>query len=319
MNRHSPQYQSTNPFPPLSHVYRYGFQAQEQDRELWEGAVSFKYRVEDARLGRFFSVDPLFGDFPYNSCYAFSENRSIDSVELEGREILPGIVYSCSKINTQQKAIGVADNLGIEGTARNVFMTYSGGASPLVPDQSRLSEGLRSFVEPSSTKFAATAAFGPMGLAFMQSVEFVQGKVAQIESISNGGDEGYFALGQLGSEALSGAIGLRTTPNRGLKLNVGNRSSTSTDVSTYRFTQEGETFFHYGFSEHASRFSGGLKPGGFATSVDNLSGKEATSGLSLRHDIFPNAVYTVTPKPGTLVRSNPVAEPKFKQPGGLPE
>ena len=88
MNRHSPQYQSTNPFPPLSHVYRYGFQAQEQDRELWEGAVSFKYRVEDARLGRFFSVDPLFRNYSYNSCYAFSENRIIDCRELEGAELI---------------------------------------------------------------------------------------------------------------------------------------------------------------------------------------------------------------------------------------
>jgi hypothetical protein len=37
---------------------RYGFQGQEEDDELWSGAVSFKYRVEEARLGRFFSVDP---------------------------------------------------------------------------------------------------------------------------------------------------------------------------------------------------------------------------------------------------------------------
>jgi len=66
--------------------YRYGFQAQEQDAELWEGAVNYKYRVEDPRLGRFFSVDPLNAKYPFYSSYQFSGNRLIDSVELEGLE-----------------------------------------------------------------------------------------------------------------------------------------------------------------------------------------------------------------------------------------
>jgi RHS repeat-associated protein len=67
-------------------AYRYGFQNQEHDNELWSGAVSYKYRVEDPRLGRFFSVDPLAAKYPHNSVYAFSENRVIDGVELEGLE-----------------------------------------------------------------------------------------------------------------------------------------------------------------------------------------------------------------------------------------
>lgn len=67
--------------------YRYGFQGQETDKEILGGAVSFKYRIHDARLGRFLSVDPLAPDYPHNSPYAFSENRVIDAVELEGREL----------------------------------------------------------------------------------------------------------------------------------------------------------------------------------------------------------------------------------------
>jgi RHS repeat-associated protein len=66
--------------------YRYGFQGQEEDQEMWEGAVSYKYRVEDARLGRFFSVDPLHKEFPWNSSYGFSENSVIAFIELEGLE-----------------------------------------------------------------------------------------------------------------------------------------------------------------------------------------------------------------------------------------
>jgi RHS repeat-associated protein len=71
--------------PPIGNQ-RFGFQGQETDEELWSGAVSYKYRVEDPRLGRFFSVDPLAPKYAYNSTYAFSENRVIDGVELEGLE-----------------------------------------------------------------------------------------------------------------------------------------------------------------------------------------------------------------------------------------
>ncbi len=69
--------------------YRYGFQNQETDNELWGGAIAFEYRVEDPRLVRFFSVDPLASQYSYNSPYAFGENRLIDGVELEGLEWKP--------------------------------------------------------------------------------------------------------------------------------------------------------------------------------------------------------------------------------------
>ena len=68
--------------------YRYGFQGQEKDNEVkGDGnSVNYKYRMHDPRLGRFFAVDPLAPDYPHNSPYAFSENRVIDGVELEGLE-----------------------------------------------------------------------------------------------------------------------------------------------------------------------------------------------------------------------------------------
>jgi len=42
--------------------------------------------MHDPRIGRFFAVDPLAPKYPHNSPYAFSENRVIDMVELEGLE-----------------------------------------------------------------------------------------------------------------------------------------------------------------------------------------------------------------------------------------
>lgn len=71
--------------------YRYGFQGQESDSEIkGEGnSINYKYRMHDPRLGRFLSIDPLDKSFPWNSPYAFSENRVIDGVELEGLEYAP--------------------------------------------------------------------------------------------------------------------------------------------------------------------------------------------------------------------------------------
>ena len=75
--------------PPMSRSnVKMGFQGQLQDDEIkGEGnSVNYTYRMHDPRLGRFFAVDPLAKDFPWNSPYAFSENRLIDGVELEGLE-----------------------------------------------------------------------------------------------------------------------------------------------------------------------------------------------------------------------------------------
>ncbi|MDA3799270.1 MAG: hypothetical protein PF692_09340 [Kiritimatiellae bacterium] len=88
--------------------YRFGFQGQacpelsrrEKDNE-WTGTegshLAFKYRIHDARIGRFLSVDPLTRDYPHNSPYAFSENRVINSGELEGLEAVVRIYQQRSK------------------------------------------------------------------------------------------------------------------------------------------------------------------------------------------------------------------------------
>ncbi|MDD3876005.1 MAG: hypothetical protein PHT69_05255 [Bacteroidales bacterium] len=72
----------------LKGAYRFGFQGQESENQLYGtgNASFFKYRISDNRIGRFFAVDPLASEYPWNSPYAFSENRLIDAIELEGLE-----------------------------------------------------------------------------------------------------------------------------------------------------------------------------------------------------------------------------------------
>lgn len=80
--------------------YRFGFQGQEKNSDLSGvdgGHLDFKYRIHDARLGRFLSMDPLLAEYPWNSPYAFSENRVIDGIDLEGLEFYK---------NTNQYSIG---------------------------------------------------------------------------------------------------------------------------------------------------------------------------------------------------------------------
>jgi RHS repeat-associated protein len=69
-------------------VGAFHFEGQETDDEVYgpENAVSYQYRVHDPRLGRFLSLDPLAPEYPFYSPYAFSGNRVIDAVELEGLE-----------------------------------------------------------------------------------------------------------------------------------------------------------------------------------------------------------------------------------------
>ena len=48
--------------------YRFVFQGQEKDDEVkGEGnSINYKYRMHDARIGRFFAVDPLAPEYPWN-------------------------------------------------------------------------------------------------------------------------------------------------------------------------------------------------------------------------------------------------------------
>ena len=68
--------------------YRYGFNGQEMENEIKgiSNIYKFEYRIHDPRIGRFLSTDPLEKEYPWNTPYAFAENRPIDGHDLEGRE-----------------------------------------------------------------------------------------------------------------------------------------------------------------------------------------------------------------------------------------
>jgi RHS repeat-associated protein len=70
--------------------YRFGFNGQEKDDEVMGSGntISFEYRMEDSRLGRFLSVDPLFKKFTELSTYQYASNSPVLGKDVEGLENL---------------------------------------------------------------------------------------------------------------------------------------------------------------------------------------------------------------------------------------
>ncbi|MGN6399934.1 MAG: RHS repeat domain-containing protein [Flavisolibacter sp.] len=71
-----------------SPLYRYGFNGKEKDDEAKGSGEQYDYgfRIYDPRVGRFLSVDPLSGRFPYYSPYQFSGNTPVQAIDLDGME-----------------------------------------------------------------------------------------------------------------------------------------------------------------------------------------------------------------------------------------
>ena len=63
---------------------------QETDNELKGQGVQYDYgfRIYDARLGKFLSVDPLTSNYPWYTPYQFAENKPIVAIDLDGLEEL---------------------------------------------------------------------------------------------------------------------------------------------------------------------------------------------------------------------------------------
>jgi RHS repeat-associated protein len=120
--------------------YRYGFNGQETDDEITgsESHVSYKYRIHDARLGRFLSIDPLVAVNPGVSGYSFAANTPIWAFEFEG--LLPvtrtfthlGVTYTF-KTNTdtpQEFSISsMTGNKGRKSTTTFSFKSSNGETS----------------------------------------------------------------------------------------------------------------------------------------------------------------------------------------------
>jgi hypothetical protein len=101
--------------------------------------VAFKYRVHDASIGRFLSIDPLASDYPWNSPYAFAENRVIDGADLEGAEYINNSalkwrVYAGEGELSTPSATLVIDEANTKTSYPNMYMGLLQSGIYLQPD-----------------------------------------------------------------------------------------------------------------------------------------------------------------------------------------
>jgi RHS repeat-associated protein len=69
--------------------YRYGFNGKEVDSEGMGGGSStydYGFRIYNAQLGKFLSVDPLTSSYPWYTPYQFAGNKPIQCIDLDGKE-----------------------------------------------------------------------------------------------------------------------------------------------------------------------------------------------------------------------------------------
>ena len=161
--------------------YRYGFQGQEMDDEIRNGkgnSVNYKYRMHDARIGRFFAVDPITSNYPWNSPYAFSENRVVDGIELEGLEVV--LIHGdarASLIITGSFSSGIAfdfkgnvgwfETVGVGGGLA-VGASAGGGVSILI------AEDVHSLKGWGCSGVVSGALFGKVGVSLDGALDFAK-------------------------------------------------------------------------------------------------------------------------------------------------
>jgi len=81
--------QHTSRFFALPDVYRFGFNGKELDTEGMGGGSStydYGFRIYNAALGKFLSVDPLYKDYPDLTTFQFASNCPLSCIDLDGLE-----------------------------------------------------------------------------------------------------------------------------------------------------------------------------------------------------------------------------------------
>jgi RHS repeat-associated protein len=69
--------------------YKFGFNGKEMDND-WNGKTGavydYGFRIYDARIAKFMSVDPLTSSYPWYTPYQFAGNKPIAAIDLDGLE-----------------------------------------------------------------------------------------------------------------------------------------------------------------------------------------------------------------------------------------
>ena len=93
--------------------YRFGYTGHEKENDLAEGVYTTEYRLLDTRLGRWLSVDPLFGKYAGMSPYNYCMGNPIALVDPYGKDTI--------KVSSE----GCVSEI-IKSDGENVFLDHKG-------------------------------------------------------------------------------------------------------------------------------------------------------------------------------------------------
>jgi RHS repeat-associated protein len=202
-------------------INRYSFQGQE--RQIGSDYVQFKWRLHDPLTGRFLSVDPLSEKYAHNSTYAFSENKVIGHIELEGLEGVSFHEYM-EQANSKPRfemetpftpAFGNANKAGVSGSV-------SIGLQAGIVDK-QFGIGLGAFINLGSVE---------IGTLQIDAVDGSKGELI--------GENNQITIKQ-GGEIQLGVIGFETSTDREITnsgKNLALKQSTGVSIGPFKFSDE---------------------------------------------------------------------------------
>jgi RHS repeat-associated protein len=133
-------------------AYRFGFNGKEQDPEFKgkHNVQDYGFRMNDTRYGRFFSVDPLRASYPELSCYQYSSNSPISSIDLDGLE---GQWISGAWNFTKNTVIEIWDDTKATATSAATLTSYAVSQTANIPNYALNKQGTGSYYDFSQGKW----------------------------------------------------------------------------------------------------------------------------------------------------------------------
>jgi RHS repeat-associated protein len=105
--------------------YRYGFNGKEKDSNITKQDYDYGFRIYDARVGKFLSVDPMTNKYPELTPYQFASNRPIDGIDQDGLEYL-GVNNTNIRSTVKNKDGSYTLSIGDQTVKASNIVSYNG-------------------------------------------------------------------------------------------------------------------------------------------------------------------------------------------------
>lgn len=181
-------------------MYNYKYQGQELQET---GFYSFKWREYMPDIGRFAQIDPLAAKYPYNSTYAFQENKLGLGVELEGLELLKNhtgyfaihgnamrvVRAPASQTDSRGNPTFTAGNIGLTTTGYNPnARSFSDGSKGLRINEYKYNGPLPSAAEMQDTKNLPTNSDVQKFKTTIRGLNMTNNGIKNLDKASNAAD-----------------------------------------------------------------------------------------------------------------------------------